>query len=152
MLLPTAFKMKVSQIYLSISTFAVFAAAAPAVPAAVGNNLTADYTNSYCTFYADSGCTQQVGDVAFDVFNEGCFTNSGGYIRCSSEAGVVPQFILVQSPDSDNNCYCQTDCAHFGDGGQIPSPWNTCTAIDLNPAYKTFRIEHDMGSCAANNC
>lgn len=97
----------------------------------------------YCTFYADPYCTEQVGSVAYDVWNNGCFQNDGGYVLCT---GLSVEYSLVQSPSNDDTCGCQSNCLTFG-----ASTFGYCTPIDLTPGYTDFRINAGI-SCAPNNC
>lgn len=107
--------------------------------------------NDYCTFYADENCTQQVGSVAYDVYNTGCFQNDGGYISCYSASTVYEEgFARVQSPSNDDTCGCQSNCATFGYPGS-PQPFSGCVPINLTPGYTDFRINQGRG-CSGNNC
>lgn len=101
-------------------------------PQPAGND-TFEAGGTYCRFYSDSKCNNQVGKVSYNVHNTGCFRNSGRYMHCPLGLDDAANWALIQSPNNDGNCNCQVACHHWDQN------LDTDECLDL---VKYFRTTH----------
>ena len=115
------------------------------------SNDTIEGGDTYCRFYSDSKCNNQVGKVGYDPHNPGCFRNSGRYLYCHFGDFDAAKFVMIQSPNNDGKCNCQVVCWHFDQ-----NIWDD-ECIDLvkffpTTHYWTWRFINRENGCPKNNC
>lgn len=105
----------------------------------------------YCTFYGSGSCTGEKS-VAFSVTNSNCFKASGKSFKCSGSTDE--KFKLIQSPNNNDKCDCQSHCRPFSYSIGANFPCQNLHNDGYNGEYITYRfISSDISvKCGPNNC